>query len=103
MDKAREGVISSLTYTQHGLQWTKTSLAGETDPAGQNMPDSTQNRASNASGVGGTASAGQYTAPAYVPPVAEQPAAPSGVTPAYGIVYAASNAGADPNGVQPSG
>lgn len=98
MDKARHGVLTSLTYTQQGLEWTKTKVAGQTGQAppqhgasaGQHMPST---------------SSGQYTAPAYVPSNAADtannaatganmghPAAPSGVNPAYGRVYNPSGA-----------
>ena len=92
IDKARHGVISSITYTQQGLDWTKNKVAGH---AGQGTAAGSQQYAADhsaatdlyhASRNGG----GQYTAPAYVPPPSANADVPGNVNPAYNRVYNAS-------------
>lgn len=109
VDKARHGVISSLSYTQQGLQWTKNQVAGMNtaahSQAGQYTAGSQQYHGGAISDTSAGVHAGQYTAPAYVPPdasntaqysapvgsTAGNSAASSGINPAYNRVYNASS------------
>ena len=112
VDKARHGVISSILYTQQGLQWTKNQVAGMNTAAhdqatGQYTAGSQQYHGGAANGTSAGVHAGQYTAPSYVPPdasntaqysapagsTAGNPAASSGINPAYNRVYNASSGG----------